>query len=119
RTRDAVHPPRFRVRTSPEKLSGSRVIVKSRCPVLLWETTPQVCPALRSRLVTARPTLVLGLLLAAGCGGGTTGPLPPDPADCTAPQVITLSVGSHQVADPAASRGCLRLGGAGADEEYL
>lgn len=67
----------------------------------------------------SRSILGLGLLLAAGCGGGTTGPLPPDPADCTAPQVVTLGVGSHQVADPATSRGCLRLGGAGAEEEYL
>lgn len=69
--------------------------------------------------MTSRSTLGIGLLLAAGCGGGTTGPLPPDPADCTAPLVVTLGVGSHQVADPAGSRGCLRLGGAGADEEYL
>ena len=69
--------------------------------------------------MTSRSLLGLGLLLAAGCGGGTTGPLPPDPADCTAPLVVILAIGSHQVADPAGSRGCLRLGGAGADEEYL
>lgn len=69
--------------------------------------------------MTSRSSVGLGLLLAAGCGGGTTGPLPPDPADCAAPLVVTLGVGSHQVADPAGSGGCLRLGGAGADEEYL
>ncbi|HUG26686.1 MAG TPA: hypothetical protein VMK53_00195 [Gemmatimonadales bacterium] len=69
--------------------------------------------------MTSRSIVGLGLLLAAGCGGGTTGPLPPDPADCSAPLVVALGVGSHQVADPAGSRGCLRVGGAGADEEYL
>jgi hypothetical protein len=59
------------------------------------------------------------LLVVLACGGGTTGPKPPDPADCTAPTVVSLGVGAYQVVDPAASRGCLRFGGASADEEYL
>lgn len=62
---------------------------------------------------------VLLVLLAAGCGGGTTGPTPPDPADCTTPLGVTLGVGAHVVANPAPNGGCLRLGGAAPDEEYL
>lgn len=59
------------------------------------------------------------ILLVLACGGGTTGPQPPGPADCTAPATVNLGVGSYQVLDPAPSGGCLRFGGAGADEEYL
>lgn len=61
---------------------------------------------------------LMGLLFGAACGGGT-GPTPPDPADCTSPLPVTLAVGAHQVVDPAGSGGCLRVGGATADEEYL
>lgn len=59
------------------------------------------------------------LLVVAACGGGSTGPTPPDPADCSAPAAVVLAAGQHTVADPAASRGCLRLATVGPDEEYL
>lgn len=61
----------------------------------------------------------LGLPLLAACGGGTTDPTPPVPASCAAPAAVTLAVGAHQVIDPRLSGGCVRLGGAAGDEEYL
>ncbi|HSN87540.1 MAG TPA: hypothetical protein VL025_12320, partial [Thermoanaerobaculia bacterium] len=65
-----------------------------------------------------RLAALTGLLLGAACGGGT-GPTPPKPADCAAPRVVSLAIGQHQVVDPATSNGCLRIGGAAGDEEYL
>jgi hypothetical protein len=59
-------------------------------------------------------------VLAACSGGGGTAPPPTTNANCSAPATVTLSVGQHQVVNPATSGGCIRLpvpGGSGA--QYL
>lgn len=66
-----------------------------------------------------RTIATLGLALLGACGGGGTDPDPPVPASCAAPAGMSLAVGAHQVIDPRLSGGCVRLGGAAGDEEYL
>ncbi len=83
----------------------------------------------RFPLIRRKPVLALGslALLAAACGGGSTGPNPnPNPglptpsAACASQTVLQLDPGQHVVVSPAATGGCLRLPAAGAQgAQYL
>lgn len=72
--------------------------------------------------ITLRRLAVLGLL--AGCKGTPTMPPPPPPpppgVSCGSVTPVQLSVGQHQVIDPAQTSGCVRVPQAGASgAEYL
>jgi hypothetical protein len=67
----------------------------------------------------------IGVVLAA-CGGSPTAVVPPPPPpppaalDCSLATPLQLSLGEHQVIDPASSDGCLRVPAAGANgAEYV
>lgn len=68
--------------------------------------------------MTVRSASLLFMVPLAACGGGGTQPNPPDEANCAAPRIVNLTPGDHLVIDPAVSAGCVRVGGAAADEEY-
>jgi len=71
-----------------------------------------------------RISIALAVLFAA-CGGQQTQPSPPPPPppaslDCSTVTPLQLSLGQHQVIDPAGTNGCVRVPAAGANgAEYV
>ncbi|HKP30614.1 MAG TPA: hypothetical protein VJU15_14480 [Gemmatimonadales bacterium] len=75
---------------------------------------------LRPSRSVARRMACAGAFFLAACGDGGSEPPPEGGANCDNPADVTLAVGQHVVADPAASTGCVTIvAQAGTEREFL